>query len=237
MITKQPIKSKRIPKPADFKPKQKFWAKHKCWPNKVRCTAWNSNQGRQCGRLAMRGKTKCHKHGGKTPVGIASPNWKTGRYSKYLPQRLAGKYQEISGDTEYLNLKDSIFLADTRIATILQDMQAEISSDLWGKITKAFDDFKDATRAKDMAKASVAMSKMDAIVKQGYSDIPAWQEIGFWIEIRRKLCETQFKHIIAIEGMVPVSEMMAFLSKLSNTIKKHVRDQGSLNAIAEAMRV
>ena len=176
-------------------------------------------------------------HGGATPVGIASHAYKTGRYSKYLPQRLVGRYQEISADPEYLNLRESIFLVDTRIASILQDMQSEISSDLWAKITNAFDDFKDATRTKNMVKASVAMGKMDVIIGKGYSDIPAWQEIAVWIDIRRKLCETQFKHIVAIEGMVPVSEMMTFLSKLSHTIRENVSDQRSLNAIAEAMRV
>ena len=229
--------TKRIPKPEDFKPKKKFSPKHHKWPNKKRCTAWSNNKGRQCSRPAIKGKEVCTSHGGKSLSGIASPTFKTGRYSKYLPQRLVGRYQEISADPEYLNLRESIFLVDTRIASILQDMQSEISSDLWAKITNAFDDFKNATRTKDMAKASVAMGKMDVIIGKGYSDIPAWQEIAVWIDIRRKLCETQFKHIVAIEGMVPVSEMMTFLSKLSHTIRENVSDQRSLNAIAEAMRV
>ena len=36
-------------------------------------------------RSRLEGRARCHYHGGKTPRGIASPHFRTGRYSKYLP--------------------------------------------------------------------------------------------------------------------------------------------------------
>ncbi len=53
------------------------------------CTATSKRSGNQCQKHAMRGRTVCLAHGGKTPRGTASPHFKTGRYSRSLPGHLA----------------------------------------------------------------------------------------------------------------------------------------------------
>jgi hypothetical protein len=58
---------------------------------------------------------RCRVHGGATPGGMALPQYKHGRYSKYLPTGLADKYNEALLDTELVTLRDDIALVDSQI--------------------------------------------------------------------------------------------------------------------------
>lgn len=51
-----------------------------------RCGA-KTRDGDPCKNWAMRPSARCRMHGGKTPVGIASPSYKHGLYSVHLPLR------------------------------------------------------------------------------------------------------------------------------------------------------
>jgi hypothetical protein len=63
---------------------------------------------------------RCRMHGGATPVGPALPQFRHGRYSKYLPERLAERYQASLEDSELLGLRDELGLVDARIADLLE---------------------------------------------------------------------------------------------------------------------
>ena len=83
------------------------------------CTGTSKRSGLQCKRNAKPGRSVCKIHGGDTPVGLAAPNFKTGRYSKYLPAGLAERYVAARTDPELLSLRDEIGLVDTRITEVL----------------------------------------------------------------------------------------------------------------------
>src|SRR5689334_1272270 len=77
---------------------------------------------------------RCRIHGGLQPQGIARPGFKTGRYSKYLPARLAGRYEEAASDPELLALKDDIALLDTRIAQTVSALDTGESKEAWSAL-------------------------------------------------------------------------------------------------------
>lgn len=63
---------------------------------------------------------RCRIHGGKSPSGIAHPNFKTGRYSKDIPTRLSKGYQEALSDPDLLQLNDEIRLTDSLMSELLE---------------------------------------------------------------------------------------------------------------------
>ena len=83
------------------------------------CIGTSKRSKQQCKRNAKPGRSVCKIHGGDTPVGLAAPNFKTGRYSKYLPAGLAERYVVARTDPELLSLRDEIGLVDTRISEVL----------------------------------------------------------------------------------------------------------------------
>lgn len=116
---------KRWPKPVDFVPEKTFPDDHQ-WSGALRCTAWNPNQGRQCGALALKvSRTqKCRVHGGKTPKGPASPNWKHGRYAK-MPADLLDDYEEALNDTALLSLAREVAIIEAMMADVLRKWSNE----------------------------------------------------------------------------------------------------------------
>ena len=68
-----------------------------------------------CQRPPVAGRERCRLHGGATPIGAASPHFRTGRHSKYLPARLAGRYAEALADEKLLELRDDVALIHARI--------------------------------------------------------------------------------------------------------------------------
>lgn len=62
---------------------------------------------------------RCRIHGGASLGGIASPTFKTGRYSKVLPEALRYRYEVARDDEDLLSLRDEIALLDLRITELL----------------------------------------------------------------------------------------------------------------------
>lgn len=96
----------------------------------VQCQANSKQSGEQCKRSAVPGRAVCSMHGGKTPVGMASPHFKHGRHSKYLPISLAKKYHEAQDDPVLLGLREEILLIDVRINQLLDQDEPN-----WSEIT------------------------------------------------------------------------------------------------------
>jgi len=53
---------------------------------------------------------------------VASPHFKTGRYSRSLPVHLVADYERARQDTTLLSLRDDIALNETMIVTLLQQL-------------------------------------------------------------------------------------------------------------------
>src|SRR5688572_15172438 len=87
-----------------------------------RCGA-KTRSGAQCAQPAMP-NGRCRLHGGKTPRGIASANFKHGRYSSALPDRLVGRYLQAVSDPELIALHHDIALVDAFISDVLPRLDA-----------------------------------------------------------------------------------------------------------------
>lgn len=64
-------------------------------------------------------------HGGKSLRGVDSPRFKTGRYSKCLPDRLVVRYEEALNDAELTRLDDEIALVDARLQDLLDRLRVD----------------------------------------------------------------------------------------------------------------
>ncbi len=108
---------------------------------KKRCGA-KTRSGTPCRTFPM-ANGRCRLHGGKSLKGIASPRFKTGKYSKYLPEKVRTHYQETIVDKDLISLRDEIALNDAHLIELLGSMKSgEVSQDdpkLWRKISRSMD--------------------------------------------------------------------------------------------------
>ncbi len=196
----------------------------------AKCGAKTKN-GKSCKSYPMP-NGRCRMHGGKSLAGIGSPNFKTGRYSRYLPERLIERYQESSNDSELLALRSEIALTDTRLADLLSRVDTGESGVLWKSAQSVFLDLIAANASSDREKGTTALNDLNRILNLGVDDYLAWDEIGKMLEQRRKLVESERKRLTDMEQMITAERAMVLLSAVVAIIKEHVTDRKALSAIS-----
>ena len=197
----------------------------------MQCAATVYKTGKQCQRKAVTGKRVCQVHGGATPSGLASPHFKTGRYSKHLPSRLAAQYIAAESDPRLLELRDEVALTDARLADLLARVDTGESGALWQSLQALRMEVIACKRAGDSVGQTVALNALLDTVGQGHADYRAWAEIGGVIEQRRKLVESERKRLVEMQQTLTVERAMLLIGAISGVIKAHVHDRTTLAAI------
>ena len=188
----------------------------------MQCQAIAKSTGKQCRRRAVKGKRVCTVHGGLTPGGIASPNYKHGRYSKYLPARLLDRYELAVTDPELLNLSEEIALLDSRISDVLKGVDSGESGKLWREMGKLRAQFLAAQRAQDQAGMQDALIGLLEAVGRGHADFEAWSEVVDLLERRRRLVESEQKRRMAMHLLVKVEDAVGSMEAIADAVRSAV---------------
>lgn len=207
------------------------------------CGAKRKNGKGACGSTILIGKTgRCAMHGGLTPSGLASPNLRTGRHSKYLPVGLYEKFAEAHADPLLFELRSEVALVDARIGELLTRIGKNDSTELWKRLEDGFDTLNKTIMSGDKtimsgdsdAQAVVnALRALGKIINDGIGDWAAWKEITVQIEQRRRLVESERLHQKQMQQLVSVDQMMLLAGALLASVKTHVTDRKALSAISK----
>lgn len=195
-----------------------------------RCNGHNRD-GSLCRRSAVNTSTKCRAHGGATPRGIASPHFKDGSRSKYLPMRLRESYHEALTDPELLNLRGDIALLDARLNDVLGRVDTGESGQRWLELREQKVALIAARRANNTNAVNAALNELFTLIDTGAPDIESWQEIQQLLEQRRKLVETERRRLVDMQQMITAEQATLLFTALLASVKRHVKDYDTLNAI------
>jgi hypothetical protein len=170
-------------------------------------------------------------HGGKTPVGPASPHWQDGGRSRYLPKRLLDDYHASLNNPDKLALDAEIALLDARLADLLKHIDAGESGRLWNKLRETVREYEVAQRGRDTAGVALAVNTLMDLVKRGQHDAASWQELRAVLQERRKLVESERKRLVEAQQMISIDQAMAMMGILVDSVRTHVRDDATLRAV------
>jgi hypothetical protein len=192
-----------------------------------------TRSGGRCKKSGDGAGGRCKFHGGATPVGPASPNFRTGRHSKYLPSALLERYQTAIGDPGLISLRDEVALLDGRITQLLETVGDTGNLRLWKEARTRLDAFKGAGAKKgSVGAARQALQQLDDLIDAGLSDAATWEELRETLEARRKMAESETKRLKDLHQTVTVEQAMMLMAVLVDEVRKHVTDRNALAAIA-----
>lgn len=180
----------------------------------------------------MAGKSVCYHHGGATPVGVALPQFKSGRYSKHLPERLLEKYQVARQDPDILVLRDEIALADARLTDLLTRVDAGESGGLWKELKGLMEQLGTGVETADLDVARAALKGLAGVVKKGSNDAAAWQEVQSVLLLREHLVRSERLRLVQMQQMISVEQAMTLIAALTETVRRHVTDGEALRSIS-----
>lgn len=198
------------------------------------CGAKLRNKDAHCRQFAM-ANGRCKLHGGRTPAGIESPQWKHGRYSTKIPTRMLSRFLDAEGDETLLSNRQEISLITTRIEDLLGRVDTGEAGDQWKRLGETYRDFRRAMSAQDTAEMAIHLDELGKVINRGRSDYAAWHEIQVLIEQRRKLNDSESKRIQLAKQSVSVEELMAFIGSLGVLLKQNVTDPIALGKLSNGI--
>jgi hypothetical protein len=198
----------------------------------MRCRAKSKRSQERCKRWATPGREVCRMHGGRTLIGLAAPRLKTGRYSKFLPTRLAAHYERAAHDPERLALRHELAVVDVRIKDLLNRVDTGEAGGLWHHARAAWQTFKHAQAQDRPLMQARAAVELDGLLDQAVGDDAAWDDILQLIEQRRKLVESAAKRLVAMQQMMTKEQAMLWLGTLVAILKRHIADRATLQKIS-----
>jgi hypothetical protein len=200
-------------------------------PEEQQCTATSKRSGERCKAWAVGGSTVCRMHGGKSPRGVASPHFTHGRFSKSIPARLAGSYEEVLADPRRLELDNELAVIVARNEEMLAGLYSGASDRLWLRMRAAKRAMEAAQDAGDHDAAAKHERRILQMIEHGGNDGERWAEIMANFDQQRRLAESERRRRIEDHQMATTEEVMALMAALVAIITRHVKDERVRRAI------
>ncbi len=188
--------------------------------------------GRPCPTAPVRGSTRCRMHGGTQPKGPASPNWKHGGYSGYLPKGLRKVYQESLEDPDLLTCQREAALVDGFLKQALRKLASGETESAWEAVVGTMLRLADAAEAlaatlqphphAQPVLELVAQARRAAEARGQYAE--AQEEALTLAERRTKIVAREWRRLEALSAMMTAKEVYALLGAVVASIERHVED-------------
>jgi hypothetical protein len=174
-------------------------------------------------------------HGGATPRGIASPNFKHGRYSRALPERMAARVESALDDPELRSVAADLAVQVALIEESMSLLAAGGASALWRSLSESWERFGKARARGDVDGMTAAIAEVDTILGDGLRDASARDEITRLIDYRRRLLETEAKRERDLEQYIPARQAYVLIGAIVGVVRQYVTDTDTLTAISRGV--
>lgn len=201
-----------------------------------RCNARRSNGQGYCMKLPAAGRTRCYKHGGATPIGPASPQFKHGRRSKYLPGNVAALYEEALQNPQLMSLRDEIALLDMAINQNLEAVTWGESRERWETVISSALTINRAIASGDANLLAAAVNDLTRVANNQSQSDTAINDVVNFVEQRRRLVETQTKLEAVLNQNITAERAVLFAAAIADIVTRHVTDPEIRQRIAQDIR-
>ena len=200
-----------------------------------RCQGIVKKTGEQCRKYAIAGTKFCRSHTRGKPFakGPLNPAFKHGRFSTHLPTRMLENYEEAASDPELLELKSAIALTQARIVDLIRRADTGESGHAWDQLAKLKEQF---LKAQDTDTQHRVLGELLDSIDKSKGDFHTWREVFDLVEKQRRLTDSEAKRIERMGQYITYEQGVVLITRLLTVIRKHVKDQSVLNAIADEVR-
>jgi hypothetical protein len=197
----------------------------------------NSNPPRYCKRDPLKGRDCCRKHGGATPRGIASANYRHGRYSIAMPTRMMESYEAFVSDPDILSLRREI-ASHRAIAEDLRRQLAE-GDGVAPNLQKTWREMEVAIRSGNMARLQEAMANHREAVGSRASEEGLRRELRREDELIQKFTRAENDRMEQLHQMVTREQALTYMRSLAIGVKEivdeHIADANVRQTVLRAV--
>lgn len=171
-------------------------------------------------------------HGGKSLSGPAHPNYKTGKHSNVLPERMRENYERAVADEELVSLRSELAVIDARVLDLLQRADAGESGKRWKAL---LDQVKLVESAPDGLELHQGLKELSRMIRAGAADAYTWDEIRDWFIVRERLTRSERKRLVEAKLVMSVEQAQLVMAMFVDAAKEAVgHDPDVMDKIVDA---
>jgi hypothetical protein len=168
---------------------------------------------------------KCRLHGGLTPAGVASPNFRHGAYSKCVPRGLKRAYERANADPELLSLRDDLALLEARVVELLKGL-GQAPRRPWAKLVRAFAKV-EAAAGGERDEALAALGRL----LRGNADAArlyeaTWRELREMSQEKARLVLAELRQLTEMGQTMTNEEVLTLFAAFLTTCRDAILDPG-----------
>lgn len=204
--------------------------------SKAEHSLWNCpgcGEYRGCTQKVSEPGKACRYHGGKSLKGVVHPQFKGGKYSKYMPTGMAGRYASFMEDSDRLTLADETAILQTLLADYLDKLAGLAHAGAWAKANEVFENIGKAAASGQEIRVGVLMAELGDILINGTKEGVLVKDIQTTIEQIRRNKETEGRMAEKSEQLIPLSDFVAFVDATMYLLRTYVKP---LSGSGEALR-
>lgn len=198
----------------------------------MECGAKRRLNGTPCRAPAMT-NGRCRIHGGKSPAaGPQHPNWKTGYYSKAVPDYIRERIKAGDSDPQVLSHRRDLALLDARLDKLVERLDEGGSTRLWMRLKAEWQAMLEAREAQDMTRLAKALDIIGEVINSGVDEEQAWRELRDVVKDRRDQATHEHKRTLELSQAIRPDELGAMAVRIGNLIRREVTDPAARERIA-----
>lgn len=175
-------------------------------------------------RLPCVGRGACMMHGGKVPRGRALPQFKHGRFSKDLPERLARRVEQAQQDPELLSIAADVAMLEARAAELCRRFDSGESGAAWRELQDQWSELEAAMKSGDAAATKAALEAIGKTVRRGAANEENWAELQDVLARKASLAARENKRLVDMRAMLTIAQVGAMMASIAHAIREHVTD-------------
>jgi hypothetical protein len=149
---------------------------------------------------------------------MALPQYKHGRYSKYLPRKVLPAYEEALADGELLSLREEAALLTARVAELLKRLEKSPPPP-WKEALRAAARIKAAWPGwEGESELAEAFAELDRIVSSGTdaarTSEKTWRELRGVIADKTRTVAAEWKRLCDLKAVLTVEQVMLFVGAI-----------------------
>ena len=100
-----------------------------------------------------------------------------------------------------------------------------------GELRKAGTKLQRARRARNTGAEEAALARLGELITSHHEDRKVWRQICRMMDHKRRLIESERKHLVQARQMIPVEEVVVLVAALTNSVARRVDDPAVRAAI------
>ena len=184
-------------------------------------------------RRAMQGKRVCSKDGGKSLQGIAHPNFKTGRYTRSIPQKLLPAFERAINDPDLLALNQDIATVEAMIDDTLRTLETGDLAALFGEVRTLWSRLWPAVQREDREAVTRIRDRLGDLILLGASEALAVAKFLELTEQKRRLTESESRRREKMQEYLRAEDAAISYKALAMAVRNNVKDRDVLSSIAD----